>query len=85
MLSAISGPKYLNNKEPAKAIAPPIPPRPSMTFSIVVNNFSKPSNIVIKNLSFNKTVTALLQFSLENLDEPDKGDMEKHAKDQHPI
>ncbi len=39
----------------------------------------------LKNLSFNKTVTALLQFSLENLDEPDKGDMEKHAKDQHPI
>ncbi len=39
----------------------------------------------LKNLSFNKTVTALLKFSLENLDEPDKGDMEKNANDQHPI
>ena len=31
----------------------------------------------IKNLSFNKTVISLLKFSLENLDENDKSELDK--------
>ena len=44
-----------------------------------------PENIVdtiqalsdIKNLSFNRTVISLLEFSLDNLDEKDKTELEK--------
>lgn len=44
-----------------------------------------PENIVdnvqalsdIKNLSFNRTVISLLEFSLDNLDEKDKAELEK--------
>lgn len=47
-----------------------------------------PENIVddiqlladIKNLSFNKVVTSLLGFSLQNLDENDKKELEKIKK-----
>lgn len=48
-----------------------------------------PENIVkdiqilsdIKNISFNKTVTELLEFSLKNLDEEDEKLIEKKRKD----
>ena len=44
-----------------------------------------PENIVddvqnlanLKNLSFNRTVVTLLQFSLDNLDENDRADLKK--------
>lgn len=47
-----------------------------------------PENIVddiqnlanLKNLSFNKVVTSLLEFSLDNLDEDDKKELEKFKK-----
>ena len=35
----------------------------------------------IKNISFNKTVTELLEFSLKNLDEEDEKIIEKKRKD----
>ena len=41
----------------------------------IVNDVQKLSNI--KNLSFNRTVISLLQFSLSNLEEEDKAKIEK--------
>ena len=41
----------------------------------IVNDVQKLANI--KNLSFNRTVISLLQFSLSNLEEEDKAKIEK--------
>ena len=41
----------------------------------IVDNIQALSNI--KNLSFNRTVISLLEFSLDNLDEKDKAELEK--------
>lgn len=43
----------------------------------VIDNIQKLADN--KNLSFNKTVITLLQYSLENLDEADKELLEKEA------
>ena len=53
--------------------------------SVVSKTLRLPENIVneiqnladIKNLSFNKVVISLLEFSLENLDEKDKEKIQK--------
>ncbi len=41
----------------------------------IVEKVQKLANL--KNLSFNKTITTLLEFSLENLDEEDKKSLDK--------
>ena len=54
----------------------------------VSKTFRLPENIVediqnlanLKNLSFNKVVISLLEFSLNNLDEKDKEELEKLQK-----
>jgi hypothetical protein len=43
-----------------------------------VNNIQNLANL--KNLSFNKVVISLLEFSLNNLDEKDKEELEKLQK-----
>ena len=35
---------------------------------------------ILKNLSFNKTITSLLEFSLQNIDEQDKNELKKMSK-----
>ncbi len=44
----------------------------------IVNDIQNLANI--KNLSFNKVVISLLEFSLNNLDEKDKEELEKLQK-----
>lgn len=44
----------------------------------IVNDIQNLSNL--KNLSFNKVVISLLEFSLNNLDEKDKEELEKLQK-----
>ena len=44
----------------------------------IVNNIQNLANL--KNLSFNKVVISLLEFSLNNLDEKDKEELEKLQK-----
>lgn len=44
----------------------------------IVNNIQNLANL--KNLSFNKVVISLLEFSLNNLDEKDKEKLEKLQK-----
>ena len=41
----------------------------------IVDNIQALSDI--KNLSFNRTVISLLEFSLDNIDEKDKAELEK--------
>ena len=36
---------------------------------------------ILKNLSFNKTIISLLEFSLENIDEKDKSELKKMSRD----
>lgn len=56
--------------------------------SVVSKTLRLPENIVediqnlanLKNLSFNKVVISLLEFSLNNLDEKDKEELEKLQK-----
>ena len=56
--------------------------------SVISKTLRLPENIVeeiqslanIKNLSFNKVVISLLNFSLQNLDENDKKKLEKTRK-----
>ena len=44
----------------------------------IVNDIQNLANL--KNLSFNKVVTSLLEFSLDNLDEDDKKELENLKK-----
>ncbi len=44
----------------------------------IVEDIQKLANL--KNLSFNKVVISLLEFSLNNLDEKDKEELEKFKK-----
>ncbi len=44
----------------------------------IVNDMQNLANL--KNLSFNKVVISLLEFSLNNLDEKDKEELEKRQK-----
>lgn len=53
----------------------------SKTLRLPENMVDEIQNLAnLKNLSFNKTIISLLQFSLENIDEKDKIELKKIAK-----
>ena len=53
----------------------------SKTLRLPENMVDEIQNLAnLKNLSFNKTIISLLEFSLENIDEKDKIELKKIAK-----
>lgn len=53
----------------------------SKTLRLPENIVDEVQNLaILKNLSFNKTIISLLEFSLENIDEKDKSELKKMSK-----
>ena len=53
----------------------------SKTLRLPENIVDEVQNLAtLKNLSFNKTIISLLEFSLENIDEKDKSELKKMSK-----
>ena len=53
----------------------------SKTLRLPENIVDEVQNLaILKNLSFNKTIISLLEFSLENIDEKDKSELKKCLK-----
>lgn len=58
----------------------------SKTLRLPENIVDEVQNLAtLKNLSFNKTIISLLEFSLENIDEKDKNELKKMSKDSFII
>ena len=54
----------------------------SKTLRLPENIVDEVQNLaILKNLSFNKTIISLLEFSLENIDEKDKSELKKMSRD----
>lgn len=54
----------------------------SKTLRLPENIVDEVQNLaILKNLSFNKTIISLLEFSLENIDENDKSELKKMSRD----
>ena len=54
----------------------------SKTFRLPENIVDEVQNLaILKNLSFNKTIISLLEFSIENIDEKDKSELKKMSRD----
>ncbi len=55
----------------------------SKTLRLPENMIDEIQNLAtLKNLSFNKTIISLLEFSLENINEEDKNELRKMAKNE---
>lgn len=58
----------------------------SKTLRLPENMIDEIQNLAdLKNLSFNKTIISLLEFSLENIDEKDKTELKKLSKKELSI